>query len=56
MFQAIGKLETLVNQVSKNSTDITTRLNFISNANLFEFPKQPSGLPAAKVSTIYFMF
>ena len=47
---AIGKFESLVNQIKKNAKDINQRLQMIENANLFKAPQQkyPDTLPSCK--------
>ena len=49
----IGKFESLVNQIQKNSSDVETRLTIIETTNLFKVP--PPGfqgqLPFVKVTT-----
>uniref|UniRef100_H2ZL68 Dynein heavy chain tail domain-containing protein n=1 Tax=Ciona savignyi TaxID=51511 RepID=H2ZL68_CIOSA len=47
---AIGKFESLVNQIQKNSKDIDSRIQMIRNAELFKrIPPKPSGdLPSVK--------
>ena len=54
---AIGKFESLVNQIQKNARDINQRLAVIENANLFKKPPSKTGdLPQCKVRiSIYIM-
>ncbi|KAF0872101.1 DYH10 protein, partial [Crocuta crocuta] len=48
--QAIGKFESLVHQIHKNSDDISSRLTLIESVNLFKYPAPKSGeeLPGVK--------
>uniref|UniRef100_A0A8C9QE97 Dynein axonemal heavy chain 10 n=1 Tax=Spermophilus dauricus TaxID=99837 RepID=A0A8C9QE97_SPEDA len=48
--QAIGKFESLVHQIHKNSKDISSRLTFIESVNLFKYPapKSEEELPGVK--------
>ncbi|XP_045152663.1 dynein axonemal heavy chain 10 [Echinops telfairi] len=48
--QAIGKFESLVHQIHKNSDDITSRLTLIESINLFKYPipKNQEELPGVK--------
>ncbi|XP_048641449.1 dynein axonemal heavy chain 10 isoform X3 [Marmota marmota marmota] len=48
--QAIGKFESLVHQIHKNSDDISSRLTFIESVNLFKYPapKSEEELPGVK--------
>lgn len=50
--QAIGKFESLVNQIQKNAKDINSRLETIENTVLFKHPPPKIGgmLPDAKVT------
>lgn len=50
-FQAIGKFESLVNQIQKNAKDINNRLEMIENTVLFKPPPQKPNnmLPDTKV-------
>ena len=49
---AIGKFESLVNQIQKNAKDIESRIQLIKGANLFKIiPARVGGdLPGVKVS------
>ena len=51
-------METLVNQVHKNATDLRGRLDVITSANLFLLPRvdNETVLPTAKVSYIYIIY
>lgn len=40
--QAIGKFESLVHQIHKNSDDISSRLAHIESVNLFKYPAPKS--------------
>lgn len=40
--QAIGKFESLVHQIHKNSDDISSRLTLIESVNLFKYPAAKS--------------
>ncbi|VFV23646.1 dynein heavy chain axonemal [Lynx pardinus] len=48
--QAIGKFESLVHQIHKNSDDISSRLTLIESVNLFKYPaaKSEEELPGVK--------
>ncbi|XP_075390744.1 dynein axonemal heavy chain 10 [Tenrec ecaudatus] len=48
--QAIGKFESLVHQIHKNSDDINSRLTLIESVNLFKYPlpKNQEELPGVK--------
>ncbi|CAH1233746.1 DNAH10 [Branchiostoma lanceolatum] len=48
--QAMGKFESLVNQIQKNARDINARLAMVENSNLFKIPPPKVGetLPGAK--------
>uniref|UniRef100_A0A8B9QA73 Dynein axonemal heavy chain 10 n=1 Tax=Apteryx owenii TaxID=8824 RepID=A0A8B9QA73_APTOW len=51
--QAIGKFESLIHQIHKNSEDINNKLMLIESTNLFKFPPSKNGDELPKVKEFF---